>query len=38
MAATMVARWGDPERRLVLVLSGIDGAPPAAEAVASDPI
>jgi hypothetical protein len=35
---SIVARWGDPDRRSVLVLSGMDGAPLAAEAVAGDPV
>ena len=35
---SIVARWGDPERRSVLVLSGMDGAPLAAEAVSGDPV
>jgi hypothetical protein len=35
---SIVARWGDPERRSVLVLNGMDGAPLAAEAVAGDAV
>ncbi|WP_291297722.1 hypothetical protein [Elioraea sp.] len=35
---SIVARWGDLERRSVLVLSGMDGAPLAAEAVHGDAV
>jgi hypothetical protein len=35
---SIVARWGDPERRSVVVLNGMDGAPLAAAAVAGDPV
>ncbi len=34
----IVARLGGPERRSVLVLSGMDGAPLAAEAIAGDAV
>jgi hypothetical protein len=35
---SILARWGDPERRSVRVFSGMDGAPRSAEAVAGDPV
>jgi hypothetical protein len=35
---SIVARWGDPERRSVVVLSGMDGAPLPAEAIAGDAV
>jgi hypothetical protein len=35
---SIVAYWADPDRRSLLVLSGMDGAPLAAEAVAGDAV
>jgi hypothetical protein len=37
-ATATVTRWGDPDRRSVLVLSGMDGAPLAAQAVVGDAV